>query len=1138
MKKRIARILAFMLALLTTAVPLTACQGGHMSENTAATDALSTEALPIETETKDPGAFDNTLLLAADGQTTYTIIIPDYAAEWEITAAERLVKTFSDFGVEVTPVVDTATEVTAREIVVGYTNRNAELADDFYEVGTLGYHISAVNEKLFIGANTEAGMTAALERLASDLVSDGNRLSIKEGYVCKTTGDIDAEDIPVLNGAYAESIAYANQVANSVQGYYTDGTRGAFLMTNQTMTIINDMATGGNRQVSSMVNKYGIPYLRNTMSAYVEANGGRYYSADSTESGRMNIFLYGAYHYETHIHGHNFGNASTIDESVEPIDMLTSIRNFTGHNASATFDEKTGSVTITVESTDDPFIKVGKTYSIPADQYNAISITMKTEVATSAQIYLAAGSHNKIDGSQMASFNVTPGEEKTYLVPLDNVTGYEGTLRSIRLDVGAKKGEQIVITSVKAVKVQPSTIPAIGVDRVLYTYPDKLHSAMHLVTTDTVEGMTAYGMVTSLDKSRVKSLLVIDGKGEHTSLENVDWNTAVAVAFDIDRAGVFGYILTLDDSAGNFVVTEKDGMYIIDQKAVAKTSYKELEDIYLSQRLYNDTTHDFDGFRNAVREERNPLTLTVTSTEFGAVSLGYDALRGAYRMDLDGPTNFSESFYKTPDLHYRVDAEIVGDDFNRNIYLYTHTIAQTIECAVLLDNQNHVLPYMMQVCKNFQGENEEPIYDYGDSAYGEVFFPLVVNESEKLAFSVLNLYQNWGVFSLKQISSIQFQAPYYHLSTGATETNCIAPFYVTGKDRWTLPDFRAMSAPMWSTQPQHTSAGRLYFLEYTDAEGNTYASESTVDEIVSHGPVYADIWMDYLSDDGRIEISYRHLEMPQMDENRTYYEIHMKILEDITFENFKEDFTIFAMDGRSVTYERFAYLDENNQPVIGKASSEFKESFIKLGNQSPFISYSYSPSSDNYVNMALIIKDSTIIIGGETYTGGFLASDVRDGKLNRARLTLNLDQVTLKAGDEININLILLPWGSQYTPSERINSVLSVRDDTCLNPIKTDVKVGSLLADPYMPQIQADKQNAEFTLSGSYSNIAVRVYGFNDYAKPLIEEYVNGAWVTYETASSNGYDGYMVYYDGDGTYSFSFVVDMSEEEPRTFRVKQ
>ena len=48
---------------------------------------------------------------------------------------------------------------------------------------------------------------------------------------------------------------------------------------------------------------------------------------------------------------------------------------------------------------------------------------------------------------------------------------------------------------------------------------------------------------------------------------------------------------------------------------------------------------------------------------------------------------------------------------------------------------------------------------------------------------------------------------------------------------------------------------------------------------------------------------------------------------------------------------------------------------------------------------------------------------------------------------------------------------------------------------------------------------------------------MNGEWVVYNTASKNGYDGYMVYYDGDGTYSFSFIVDMSNCA-RTFRVKQ
>ncbi len=1136
MKSKLISVSTLALAFLML-IPASLAGCKSTPEAPGGTTPPETGSLPIETEADDPDAFENTLLLAADGQTAYTVIVPDYAAAWELTAADRLVSTLADLGVSVTPAVDTATEATAREIVVGYTNRNGELAKDFYEVGNAGYHIAAIGEKLFIGANTEAGMTAAMEKLAADLISDGNRLGIKQGYICKATETVETPVAATLSGAYGESIAYAHSVANGVQGYYTDGSRGGFVMTNQTMTIVNEMATGGNRQVTSMVNEYGIPYLKNTMSAYVEANGNRYYSADSTDSGSLNIFLYGAYHYETHIRGQNFGNASVLDESAEPVDMLDKIRNFSGHNAGARKDKDTGILTITVESPDDPYVNFGARFDVSADVYDALLVTMKTEYASDAAFYLAAGSHGGIDGSQYVNFSVTPGEMRTYLVPLNNVTDYEGTLHTLRIDVGSKGGEIVEITEIKAVKTKSSGIPAVGLDRILFTYPDKLHSAIHLVTTNTVDNMTAYGMVTAIDKSRVSSLLVMDGSGEHTTLDGVDWKTATAVAFDIDRAGVFGYILTVDDSAGGFTVTEQDGMYIIDQKAPAKASYGELEDIYLSQRLYNDTTHNFDGFRKAYREERNPLTLTVTSKEFGAKAMGYDALRGAYRMELNG-TDFNAAYYKNPDVHYRVDAEIQGDGTDRNVYLYTHTVAGCLECAVLLDDQSRVLPYMMQVSKNFQGENEEPIYDHGDPQYGEVYFPMVVKGSEKVTFSVLNLYQNWGIFPLKQISSIQFHAPYYHLSTGVTETNCIAPYFVYGKDKWTLPDFRAMSAPLWAGQPQHTSAGRLYFLHYTDAEGNEYASENTVDEIVSHGPTYSDIWMNYISDDGRISVDYRHLEMPQTDENRTYYEIRMKVLEDIAFKDFKKDFTIFSMDGRVVAYERFAYLDENNQVVVNPSGMKTKESFIKLGDKSPFISYSYAPASDDYVNMALVIKDYAITVGGEAYTGGFLTSNIRDGSLNYARLTLDLGEVTLKAGDEININLILLPWGSQLTPADDISSVLQVREDTGIDPIKAEVKTGTLVADPYMTHIKAEGETAEFTLSGATSNMTVRVYGFRDYAKPVIEEYVNGEWMAYNTASEkNGYDGYMVHYDGDGTYSFSFVVDMTNGA-RTFRVKR
>ena len=222
--------------------------------------------------------------------------------------------------------------------------------------------------------------------------------------------------------------------------------------------------------------------------------------------------------------------------------------------------------------------------------------------------------------------------------------------------------------------------------------------------------------------------------------------------------------------------------------------------------------------------------------------------------------------------------------------------------------------------------------------------------------------------------------------------------------------------------------------------------------------------------------------------------------------------------------------------MVKDALKSGKSVFYKLGDQSPFVSYSYSSNSTDYVNMAAVIKSYSATVGGEAYTGGILFEDSWQG-LNYGRLTLDLEKVTLKAGDEIVINMILMPWGSQNTAKDDISNVLNVRNDTCLKPIVAEIKTGTLIPDVYMPKIKAEGQSAEFTLSGADNNMTVRVYGFESYEKPIIEEYVNGAWVAYETASKNGYDGYMVHYDGDGTYSFSFVVDM-RGGARTFRVKR
>ncbi len=1148
LQHKIKKLLISLLACAMAFGTMTACSSNPSvpagtDDTTPSTSAPEeTSDLIIETNQETEPVVDaQSLMLAEDGQTSYTLILPDYAAAWELKAADTLVALFASAGVTLPAVLDTATEKGEYEIVVGYTNRNDEHPDGFFEVGKDGYHIRVSGTKLYLGANTEAGMTAAVEKLTADLSVEAGKIGIFEEYVCKATDPDDEAPAYNLAGTFGESVKYAQAMKDGVQAGYINGNRVGFTMTNLNMAITADLTGKNNKQISALVNENGIPYLRNTMDIYaVAGDGSIFYGSESSMNGRVNIYRYGTYYYETHVLGTNFGASCVLDESVEGYDILPEVRKLSGNQIEDIKLDDNG-ISYTVTSGNDPYLNISTSLNIPTNQYNALLITMRAEKATSAQVYFAAGSKSGIDGSQVVSFVVYPGEEFcTYLVRLDGVEDYTGTLKHLRLDCGATAGEKVEITELKAVHVTGVPVPAIAVDRTLNTYSDKLNQVVNLVMTDVVEDLSAYGMKTELDASRVKSFIIVDKNGEHRdTLENIDWASVTCVGFDVDRAGVFGYIMTTHQNSGTLKVTldSEGGMYIIDQRIEAVDFYGAEQKVSFGQRVYTDSTHDFAGLLDAHDEEQHPLeNVSVLSSADNARVLGYDPLRGAYGFDING-MDFNQAYYDRPDKHFALNARIEGDDNERTVYVYGHTLYGNLESAVVLDENKNLLPIAVEVCKNFQGENEEPLYDKGDTSYGEAYFPLVVKANETLDFSILHLYQNWGKYPLKQVSSIQFIAPYYHLSTGATETNCIAPYYVYGKDRWTLPDFRSMSAPLWAGQPQHTSAGRLYFLEYMTAEGEEVYSESAIDIVEAYGPVYADVLMSYVSDDGKIKVDYRHLEMPQTDENRTYYEIRMTVLEDIEIENFMDDFSIFSMDGRAVTYETASYLDENNKPVITEPElREKRASYHKLGMESPFFAYSYCSTSNDYVNMAVIIKDWDIIIGGKQYTDHLIFRDIGLGGLNNGTLTLNLEKVTLKAGDTLSLNLILLPWGSQKTAEADISNVLQVRQDTCLAPFKAEVAVGESIPDSYMPKIKAENNTAEFTVSGGHNNMVVRVYGFDGWEKPTIEEKVNGQWVTYDVASVNGYDGYMVFYDGDGTYSYAFVVPMDNGAARTFRV--
>ncbi len=743
-------------------------------------------------------------------------------------------------------------------------------------------------------------------------------------------------------------------------------------------------------------------------------------------------------------------------------------------------------------------------------------------------------------------------------------------MTGIRLDIAHNAGEKIEIQSIKAVDYTDNVIP-VRLDRGLHAYSDKLHQEIHLVTTDKTRDVASYGMLTQIDAGTVAKILVYDASGFHTSLDGVDWNTAEYVGFDIKNVGIFGYILANDPSSGKLTVTLENGIYNIVQEYTIEpdTLLYENHNMYMGHRIYTDDKHNFSDFQRAAVIERNPLGAENFVVEYDmgnqAKYVGYNYLRGAYEINMKG-TSFNNAYYQIWNRHFTATVTVKGDDLNRKIYLYTSTKSGNLECAALLDKNQMMLPVPLQVIKNFAGDGEDSIF-VKDISYSEVYLPVKVDAGSEQTFSVLNLYQNWGAHPLKQLSWIQFASPYYHISTGATETNCIMPMYgggpswkivhdpsvgdiheffvVSGKTLSTLPDFRAMSGILWKDQPQHNSCMDITWLEYYTKDGSYVASDFVDDVISSYGPTYADITLDYISDDGKIDASYRHAEMPQTDETRTYYTIRLDVKDTVEIASFKNDFNIFETNSRFGPYRYIGYLNEAGEQVVEESDRSGERRFITLGKENPYFGYFYyylQPSS-TMCNYAVIIKNWDIVIGGEKYEGNFLIEERFADNYNYTRFTLDLDEITLEEGDYIDIDMILLPWGKANDTED--TNVRQVRQDSCISPFKVEAEVGSVIEDDFIPMVMAENNTAEFTFSGGHNNGVVRIYGFDKLTSPTIYEYVNNEWVEYEVNSISNpdknqnahyYDGYCVHYDGNGLYSYSFVIPTEQGAERRFKI--
>ena len=339
---------------------------------------------------------------------------------------------------------------------------------------------------------------------------------------------------------------------------------------------------------------------------------------------------------------------------------------------------------------------------------------------------------------------------------------------------------------------------------------------------------------------------------------------------------------------------------------------------------------------------------------------------------------------------------------------------------------------------------------------------------------------------------------------------------------------------MWQNgDPQFSSAGML--MSVNSDFGSTLC-EYTGSDIRSSGLTYADLDYSYVSDDGAFEYTMRHVEMPQADENRTYYRIYVRFLKDVTYE--KGSFSLASFNGRNCTYKYSSYLDENGKEKQITNATRSGATIYKLNkNSSYFTLYGIEQKEQpDMSNFGLIVKNSKIVVGGKesNVNLGYL-NDWQD-KLNYGSLTLSED-VSFKAGDYIDTDVIFLSYGK--VGQTNCDNVKQVYNDSVVNPITISPTVGKTVIDGYIPTVEAAENKAEFTLNGGVDgdkevNYSVKVTGITRLSKPKLYEKVNGEWVEIKLSSDHGYDGYSVIAEnGKLTYSFVFT---QNRNGKTFRL--
>jgi len=581
------------------------------------------------------------------------------------------------------------------------------------------------------------------------------------------------------------------------------------------------------------------------------------------------------------------------------------------------------------------------------------------------------------------------------------------------------------------------------------------------------------------------------------------------------------------------------------------TIEKAQQGLRVNNYIYSDESHDNttakwqEGEKHAAYFEIFPLESSEVSSDLEAEvkpllssniisesgqTLGYDPIRGCYKVQTDNEGDFSYHFYKNQNAYEVASFAIHNDDTPRKVYILheTRKAPGSVECGVVLDEAGNTLPITVQISKNFRGEFEEPFYNPDDTPFSETFFPLYLSADETRKLTSLHLYQNWGNHPLKQFSSLGAWMDYFHMSTGVTETTCYVPFLYAGLDGVTIADFRPMSQKMWKSQPQHDNVAGHSFLRYLDSANQWHFIEYTGATFRSTGPNWADMSMSYLSDDGKARVTIDVFELPSTDELRNFVHIRVDFLDTIEVKD--DDIATnmrllkIATWVQGMRYTNVAYGGPTGGSTI--VPIRLNDDFTVAGAALPKKNGWAAVYPDQRGANSYIVRRFDGKIGGETVTPGVSLIGSHDGNTNLFLVPLTKAK-KIQAGDFIDADLILMPYGGG-TQDEKPAQKCAL--DFGLNaPKVTEVELGKKLSD-FPTRIALDESGrAEFRITGGMNCIPIIIEGSKDYSGLRLYN-ADGEKTPIELSRKGEKDGYQVFAKEDGTFGFVLLVNTDGKE--------